>query len=209
MDPAERDFEPYVKQMMQLMTENLARMTHTISKTDINALLSEILRARRVFVLGLGRSGLVAGAFAMRLTHLGIPTFVIGETIVPGVSEQGMVGDLLVMFSSTGRQGTAVHIAADMKNIGKAKVFLITSQLKSPAGDIADHIVHFQCDEYQKQCAEEGWTCFAPLGTFFETAAWIFADAVISGIMEAKGIDADAMENTHANLMGLNLLPDD
>jgi 6-phospho-3-hexuloisomerase len=191
MDPPPRDFEPSIKQMMRLMSENLAQMTNGIAKDDINAFLSGILAARRVFVLGVGRSGLVAAAFAMRLIHLGIPAFVIGETIVPRLAEMGRVGDLLVVFSSTGRQGVTAGIAAD------------------PVGKIADHVILFECDDYQRECAERGWSCFAPLGTCFETTAWVFADAAVSGIMEAKGIDAKTMGSIHANLMGLFLIPDD
>jgi 6-phospho-3-hexuloisomerase len=209
MDPPPRDFEPSIKQMMRLMSENLAQMTNGIAKDDINAFLSGILAARRVFVLGVGRSGLVAAAFAMRLIHLGIPAFVIGETIVPRLAEMGRVGDLLVVFSSTGRQGVTAGIAADFAGAGDGKVFLITGNAESPVGKIADHVILFECDDYQRECAERGWSCFAPLGTCFETTAWVFADAAVSGIMEAKGIDAKTMGSIHANLMGLFLIPDD
>ena len=42
---------------------------------------------KKVLVVGVGRSGLVARAFAMRLMHLGFRSYVLGETITPSVGE--------------------------------------------------------------------------------------------------------------------------
>src|SRR3990170_987611 len=66
-----------------------------------------IASAKRVFVYGVGRSGLVARAFAMRLTQLGLDTFFIGETITPIVK----MGDLVIIVSSTGTTMSAVQTA--------------------------------------------------------------------------------------------------
>jgi len=41
---------------------------------------------------------------------------------------------------------------------------------------------------------------FAPLGTLFETAAMIFADAVISRLMEITQTDEKELKNRHANI---------
>jgi len=41
---------------------------------------------------------------------------------------------------------------------------------------------------------------FAPLGTLFETAAMVFADACISRLMEVSMIDEKELKNRHANI---------
>jgi 6-phospho-3-hexuloisomerase len=41
---------------------------------------------------------------------------------------------------------------------------------------------------------------FAPLGTLFETASMIFADAVISRLMEITQTDEIALKNRHTNV---------
>jgi len=41
---------------------------------------------------------------------------------------------------------------------------------------------------------------FAPLGTLFETASMIFADAVISRLMEITKVDEIALKNRHTNI---------
>ncbi|MEM2817946.1 MAG: SIS domain-containing protein, partial [Archaeoglobaceae archaeon] len=58
----------------------------------LNSFIRFIEEAERIFVVGIGRSGLVAKAFAMRLMHLGYKAFVIGETTTPRIE----AGDLLV-----------------------------------------------------------------------------------------------------------------
>jgi len=37
--------------------------------------------------MGVGRSGLIGRAFAMRLMHLGFEVYVLGETITPAVEK--------------------------------------------------------------------------------------------------------------------------
>ena len=46
----------------------------------INLLITARKENKRVFVIGAGRSGLIARAFAMRLLHLSFNVYVIGET---------------------------------------------------------------------------------------------------------------------------------
>lgn len=41
---------------------------------------------------------------------------------------------------------------------------------------------------------------FAPLGTLFETVSMIFADAVISRLMEITKVDETALKNRHTNI---------
>jgi 6-phospho-3-hexuloisomerase len=41
---------------------------------------------------------------------------------------------------------------------------------------------------------------FAPLGTLFETASMVFADAVISRLMELTQTDEIALKNRHTNI---------
>jgi len=73
-----------------------------------------ITAAKRVFVYGVGRSGLVARAFAMRLTQLGLDTFFIGETITPIVK----AGDLVVVVSNTGSTMSAIQVANIARRVG-------------------------------------------------------------------------------------------
>jgi 6-phospho-3-hexuloisomerase len=67
-----------VQEMMQLMASKIRAISKAISDEDVEKFLSELLQAKRIYVIGAGRSGLVAKAFAMRLMHLGLAAFVVG-----------------------------------------------------------------------------------------------------------------------------------
>ena len=47
-----------------------------------DALASQLLKADRVFVAGMGRSGFVMRGLAMRLRHLGLDAHVVGRRAV-------------------------------------------------------------------------------------------------------------------------------
>ncbi len=193
-----------VQDMMRLMAGRIRDIADSLSDQEIEQLVEEILHARRVYVMGAGRSGLVAKAFAMRLMHLGLSSFVVGETITPAKSQD----DLVVVFSGSGKTKTVADIAETVKEIG-GRVALITSNGDSRIGKIADVIViiEHQRDHVKDEGAEfeirqmmGEHKSFAPLGTLFETAAMVFADAVISRLMEITKTDEKELKNRHANI---------
>jgi len=193
-----------VQDMMRLMASKIRDTAAGLSDSETESFLSEILDAERIYVMGAGRSGLVAKAFAMRLMHLGFIAYVVGETITPAMREK----DLLVIFSGSGRTKTIADIAETAKEIG-GRIALITSNRDSKIGRMADAIVIIenQRDEVSDETAEfeirqmtGEHKSFAPLGTLFETAAMVFADACISRLMEISMIDEKELKNRHANI---------
>ena len=193
-----------VQDMMRLMASKVRSIANGISDREVESLLREILAAKRVYVMGAGRSGLVAKAFAMRLMHLGLTSYVVGETVTPALTPD----DLVVVFSGSGETKTVADIAESAKGIG-ARVCLITAKRESRIGRIADCcvVIESQRDTIGNETAEfeirqmmGKHKSFAPLGTLFETASIIFADAVISRLMEIKEINIDALKGRHVNI---------
>jgi len=193
-----------VQEMMLLMASKIRAIANKISDDDVEKFMAEILGAKRVYVIGAGRSGLVAKSFAMRLMHLGLHAYVVGETITPALNR----GDLIVIFSGSGKTKTVADIAETAKDIG-AHICLITSNADSRIGKIADCnvIIEHHRDEVEDDAVEfeirqmmGEHKSFAPLGTLFETASMIFADAVISRLMEITKTDESALKNRHTNI---------
>jgi len=158
--------------MMRLMARRILGIAESLSDEEVEQFVEEILKAGRIYVMGAGRSGLVAKAFAMRLMHLGFSSFVVGETITPAMTGN----DLMVVFSGSGKTKTVADIAETAKEIG-ARLALITSNRDSRIGRIADIIViiEHQRDEVKDDGAEfeirqmmGEHKSFAPLGTLFE-----------------------------------------
>jgi 6-phospho-3-hexuloisomerase len=168
----------------------------------IEALIAARKEGRRVFVVGAGRSGLVAKAFAMRLMHMGFDVYVVGETIMPPIRK----GDLLLAVSGSGRTKTVVAVAEAAKSVG-ARVIALTTYPDSPLGKVADIVVRIP--GRTKLAIEEDYLIrqirgyhepLAPLGTLFEVTTMIFLDGVVAELMSILGITEEEMKERHTNV---------
>lgn len=186
------------------MASKIEETANLLSDEEVQQFLKEILKAQRIYVMGAGRSGLVAKAFAMRLMHLGFVSYVVGETVTPSMKE----GDMLVAFSGSGETKTVAELVETAKTIG-GRVCLITSKKNSRMGRIADcvAVIQSQRDKQKDESAEfeirqmmGEHKSFAPLGTLFETASMIFADAIVSALMEITHCDVKDLKDRHANI---------
>ncbi len=121
---------------MKLMATRINAIADHISDDEVSHFIKELLDAKRIYVMGAGRSGLVAKAFAMRLMHLGMISYVVGETITPALQ----TGDLIVVLSGSGKTRTIVEIVQTAKEIG-GRISLVTSNPDSPIGKISNSIV--------------------------------------------------------------------
>ena len=125
----------YFKQAYLEIATFIFRALDTIKLDEIEKFvktIEEIYRAnKKILVVGVGRSGLVGRAFAMRLRHLGARSYVVGETITPSVEE----GDLLVAISGSGSTQIVVAAAEAAKRM-KSKVAAITTYYDSPLGTL-------------------------------------------------------------------------
>ncbi|MEN6610875.1 MAG: 6-phospho-3-hexuloisomerase [Methanoregulaceae archaeon] len=196
--------ESRVQDMMRLMGSKIKSISDSIHDDEVEKFMSEILGAKRIYVMGAGRSGLVAKSFAMRLMHLGLQSYVVGETITPAMRPD----DVLIVFSGSGKTKTVADIAETAKELG-AHICIITSNTDSRIAKISECIVLIEShrDALESDSAEfeirqmiGDHKSFAPLGTLFETASLVFADAVISRLMEITKTDETALKNRHANI---------
>ena len=78
---------------MRKIVSELEKTVPKIKNKDTNMLIEKIIKAKRVFTAGAGRSGLMVKAFAMRLMHIGITSYVLGETVTPSIEKS----DLLII----------------------------------------------------------------------------------------------------------------
>ena len=91
-------------------TSVLDELRHTLSalsEVQIHSAVQCILTARRVFFVGAGRSGLALEMAAMRVMHLGLTVYVVGEVVTPAIER----GDLLVVASGSGTTASPVRAA--------------------------------------------------------------------------------------------------
>lgn len=142
-------------------------------------------RARRTFVTGAGRSGLVARSFGMRLMHAGLPAFIPGETVTPAAGE----GDLIVAISCTGETGYTSYLAGRAHELG-AQVVVVTAEADSTLAKAADRVVIVPA------VAED----IVIRAAVFEHAASLCLDAVFNVLADRLKLDLAEFRQRHANL---------
>jgi 6-phospho-3-hexuloisomerase len=175
----------------------LLELKETVSKFDdeaIDQMADAIIGSNRIFLAGTGRSGLMVKAFAMRLMHLGLNAFVVGETITPGISDT----DLLLIGSGSGETGSVSNYAREAKK-HHARVGLITIFPDSTIGKLADFKVLIDAPT-SKKIVERGVTSIQPMGSLFEQSLMLLLDGMILKLMEKLGVNPDTMWGKHANL---------
>ena len=152
--------------------------------------LTDLLdQAKRIFVSGAGRSGLIGRFFAMRLMHSGYDVSVVGEIVTPSIK----AGDLLIIISGSGETEQLIAFTKKAREIG-AKILLISAKSDSTIGDMADAV--FQIGTADLYGKVKGM----PMGTVFELSTLFFLEAIISHIIHEKGIPEEEMRSRHANL---------
>jgi 6-phospho-3-hexuloisomerase len=181
------------------MIENVHKLSQELNEETINEMMDNIIASKNIFVLGLGRSGLVAKAFAMRLMHLGFSVYVVGETITPAIHDD----DSLVAISGSGETSYIINTAKITKKRG-AKIIAVTSYEKSTLASMSDLVVpvkgrtkiDMEKDYITRQMGGKHQS-LAPLGTLFEISTLIFLDGFIAELMNKMEKTEEDMKLKH------------
>ncbi|MCZ7362638.1 MAG: 6-phospho-3-hexuloisomerase [Candidatus Methanoperedens sp.] len=184
---------------MNFIAEHIKKVAARLDTASVLALVNCIIDSKKIFLMGAGRSGLAARAFAMRLMHMGYYVHVVGETTAPSVQPD----DLVIAVSGSGETTSIANLGIISKKIG-SKLATITSNKDSTLGKISDIVVivpgrpkeDIDYEDYQER-RMIGYTQLAPLGTVFEISALVFLDAVISELMVRTGASEAELKKRH------------
>lgn len=179
---------------IKTVVEEIARTVSEVPYEEEEGLAERILKAKHVYVAGCGRSGLMVRAFAMRLMHMGISTYVVGEIVTPGFQ----AGDLLIIVSGSGTTGSLVTMAKKAKTIG-GQIALVTIYPDSVIAQMADSVLRINAPT-SKGKKIEGVTSVQPMGSLFEESVLLVLDYVILILMDKKNLTGEEMFKRHANL---------
>lgn len=162
-----------------------------IDRKDFDNLYDNIINSERIFITGMGRSGLIGQIFAMRLMHLGFKPFIIGESITPRMEKD----DLLIAVSGTGESKVTNTIARAAKMV-KTKVLAITGGRNNTLSRIADRSMVIP---YAKTAGKKG-SSMQPLGTLFEQCVYLLFDLLVLYIINRTGKNEYGLLKRHTQL---------
>ena len=178
-------------QMDTVLTE-IRGVASRIEREQLDALAKSLIGADRIFITGEGRSGFMAKAFAMRLMHLGLPAFVVGETTTPAIKGT----DTVVAVSGSGTTGGTVRVAAQAAALG-ATLWAITTDVTSPLGTTATGLLVIPAATKYRRVDEA--PTIQPLSSLFDQATHVALDVVCLIVAGARGVDNARAARAHAN----------
>lgn len=176
-----------VRQAADYLLERLTQVFQEEHEEAVQEALAYVASAPKVFVYGVGRSGLVGKAFAMRMVQLGLRVFFIGETITPIVEPN----DVVVILSRTGETMSAIQTANIVRRVG-GRVITLTARPHSKIAHASNLVIPL-VDRRDREAHR-----YAPLGTLFEEAAFLLLDAFVTLLMEKLGQTEEDMRKRHA-----------
>ena len=192
-----------MKDSINAILKNIENAVDYLEEDVIEDFENEILKAENIFVTGAGRSGLAGKAFAMRLMHLGLSAYVVGETISPAIHKN----DCIIAISGSGETNTIVSAAKIAKDRG-SRVLAVTSYPESTLGQLTDSYLlvkgrtkqEVDDENYMKRQIHGNYTSLTPLGTAFELTTLVFLDAIVSELMDKMQQTENDLRNRHAVL---------
>jgi 6-phospho-3-hexuloisomerase len=176
---------------LETAAHDVIKVLRGVKERELVAFEEEILAGHRIFVTGLGRTGLMARGFAMRLMHLGRRVYHVGDVITPAIRR----GDLLVIGSRTGRSKVLLHYE-DTAHRARARVALVTADRTSPVARKADAVLAID-DRPVVEARKRRRLPYLPLGSLFEQAFLLVLDQAVIDLMERLDLTERDLARIH------------
>ncbi len=176
------------------MLKELGGVFHRLAPHLAETLIREIERAPRIFGCATGRSGFILRGFLMRLMHLGMTVFVVGETITPRLTP----GDLLIVMSGSGETPQPREVLRRANAVG-VRTLAITAAPDSTIGREAQVVIHIP-GTTKLTLAQEPASAQCP-GSLFEQATFLFLEGVVLILYQHRlGQNQTAVLARHADV---------
>lgn len=173
--------------------EEIAQVMSQVSSQEVAELVSAINDAEAIYVCGAGRSLLMMKALAMRLVHLGLNAYVVGETITPAIE----AGHLLIAGTGSGQTRTTLAMVEAAKS-RRARVAAITAHRDSPVALGSDLVL--QIPAPVPGATRQPRLSRQPPGSLFEQCLLVLGDSMVMLLMERLGVTEETMHSRHTKL---------
>jgi len=188
-----------VKKVAKEILQNASWSIEQLKEKDIKGMVDILLKAKKIFLLGVGHSGLIGKIFAMKLVHLGFDSYVVGDVTTPALNFE----DVMVAISQSGETSTILTLCRKAKKLG-GKIIAITSSPKSTLSKLADHTVLIRAksknidfvnfsllgDEEHKNMS----------GALFGLNIYLFFYGLVCELAKIAGQTPKEIDSRHANI---------
>ena len=191
----------YFGVQIQVMRE-IDQVLNSITDQDVNKLISLICDVfkrptGKVCGFGAGRMGYGLRAFMMRLNHLGIPAYFIGDTFIPPLDEN----DIFIVTSGSGETRSVLKYLEIAKEKG-VRTLAITGNRESTMAKLADYSIVFKSSNGGLNSAdnENKINSIQPMTSLNEQSMFIFFDIISVMLIRTIGIKKEDEKKFHFNV---------
>lgn len=170
----------------------ISEAVRSVSEADLDAIVQELLTARRIACFAGGREGLVMRGLVMRLFHAGLDVHYVGEMTCPAVGD----GDLLVLSCGPGEISMVEALAKVAKRDG-ARVLYLTAQPQNSPAQQADRVVSITA---QTMADDRESAAVLPMGSAYEIALFVLVDLITNQVRASRAESVDDLRSRHTNL---------
>jgi len=188
-----KDYKKYFSDTCSAVLDEISRALKETDPNQVEKLIEEILKAEKVFTVGVGRVLLSLQAFTKRLAHLGIDAHYVGEITEPAITEK----DLLIVGSGSGSSVFPVEIAKKANSL-EATIVHIGSNPNGSIKEYATFMVRIPV-RTKLNLADEVDSC-QPMTSLFEQSLLLLGDIIAKSIIDDKELDMKSLWQYHANL---------
>jgi 6-phospho-3-hexuloisomerase len=171
----------------------LAGVIEGFDAKGADALIEEIVKAKRIALHGLGREGLQMRGLAMRLFHMGLDVHVVGDMTLPPIGK----GDLFIAAAGPGDIATTAELMKIAKSSG-ARLAVITAQGEGGAAKRSDCVLLIPAQTMAND--RGGKTSVLPMGSLFEVSMMLVFEILVLKLRDRIGETAESMRARHTNL---------
>lgn len=182
-----------VRDLAKRALKELGEVFEILDEEPVKVLIQEILRAKKIILIGVGREGLATRAFAMRLMHLGFNAHWIWDDTTPHLDKD----DLLIATSGSGEIGHIHYVVERAKAVG-ARVAVVTGDNTRKTVKLADVVVFVPATVYLGSVNTVKSTQI--MGNLFEQSLLLMFDCIVLEIINSSKMDIPSIVRRHRNL---------
>lgn len=182
-----------LKDSRQIVLEELSLSLGRIDEKEFEHFIEQLMRPRRILVVGVGRVLISMKAWVKRMVHLELDINYVGSETEMPVGH----GDLLIAASSSGESVFPAAVTRIARQKG-AEVAYIGCSPDSTIAGMANYRLILAGRTKLNRPGE--FLSVQPMSTLFEQQLYLLCDIIALEIMKKKGWSEAVIKHRHANL---------
>lgn len=187
------------QQILDEFYQNAEGVFDAIDENAVKNIASLMLSAEKVYVLGIGHSGMFGKILSMKLNHVGLKAYTAFDEINPPFKPD----DVLIAISQSGETSTVITLSEKVKKLG-GKVIGITSNSDSALGRLSDRLLKINKTaedvSFTGLCAIGDKSNQNLLGALFGFNIYVLFYTLIIMIAQERNETPASINSRHANL---------